>query len=289
MNIVYIQQNSDNILLLLFLQRKKYEFGELMNWVSWIPVLFSTAYSIFAYFTDGNVSIRVIVAMLGYLSLLINRLYITSIEVGACSKAAIDSNLFGFKYSEKYSFDNLMDMALELKIKKNKEFDIQTKNTGDDEPRGVKNWYTPTDIVDRLEVIYSCQKENIFWNKRLSKAYIHLVILFSVILFSFVILIGLLTGISLKDAILLILFSSSLIVKIINEYLEYSNYTKAHMIADKVIEMIESDGISENMLVCLQKEIHRIRLSRFLVPKLFHTLKSGEIHKQIREKIAVRK
>ena len=46
---------------------------------------------------------------------------------------------------------------------------IQISNTGHDSPPGVKDWYEFSELLDGIEAQFECQRQNIWWNKKMSK------------------------------------------------------------------------------------------------------------------------
>lgn len=50
-----------------------------------------------------------------------------------------------------------------------KKFKEQINNTGRDNPPGVKNWYEFSKNFTENEAVFECQKQNLWWNKKLCK------------------------------------------------------------------------------------------------------------------------
>ena len=75
-----------------------------------------------------------------------------------------DINLFGMRQNpliSKLSLNELLVAANRSKIQK---------------LQGVENWYSIGDNLNKIDAIYSCQKQNIRWDKRLRKKYLSAIV-----------------------------------------------------------------------------------------------------------------
>ena len=63
----------------------------------------------------------------------------------------------------------LREIALTAYNKHKKEADIHIHNTGRDKPPGVRNWYEFKNTVADLQAQFECQKQNVWWNKKIVK------------------------------------------------------------------------------------------------------------------------
>lgn len=209
-------------------------------------------------------------------------------KIGSSAKAMIDSSLFKFKpdaNSIKCSLEALNEFALEWKIKNSQDYYEQIENNGDSIIPGVKDWYTPRKNGTDEEIIFACQKENLWWNKKLSRKYIIVLAVGWSFIFIAVFIIAGIVGVSLMDTGILVAFSLPFWLKIFNEIKEFYVYEVSHSKAFKVVEIMEENEASIELITSLQKEIDMIRRSGFLVPNYFHKIDSLKLHKLLYDKI----
>lgn len=82
-------------------------------------------------------------------------------------RKAFDRYVFGMD-STGINLEDLKENAFTIKGKHLKEYEHQINNTGNDEPRGVKDWYT-LDVNSSDCPVLMCQKENYYWTMNLRK------------------------------------------------------------------------------------------------------------------------
>lgn len=279
---VYELQNKEEILILQFLQRISYFKAEILNYITWLPVIAGSIYVSLSFTMEfGNMPIRIGVALVAASCLKLNSIYKRSIRIGAASKAYIDDRLFGFGVKKDYngfSVKELMDEAVKLSRKKKKKFIYQINNTGSNGGHGVLDWYSLYESDNGEEVIFGCQSENLWWNKNLSRIYISIILISGVICFALILGVGIAISMTVSDMCILAVLSVSLLGKLYNEYGEYRAYNAANKDARCITKMIERSGINKDLLIELQEEINAVRVSGFLVPSFLHKLKAISFH-----------
>ena len=289
MHRIFIEQNDEAFLKLQFSQRKHYEWAEVYNNISWVLLIFIVVFNIFCSCTNQSIYIPLCSTfILAFLTVAIEKLADINIKVGAGTKEFIDSKLFNFQkqhsYGE-YSREKIIEFASKVKLKHPEEYKIQTRNTGSDKIRGVKDWYTNKIAGTEEEVMLACQKENIWWNGSLTKKFFITIIILAVVVV--ISTLGLILAFpSRKVIVVSILSSSAVIIKIIVDTVHALNYYKFYANANSKIELIENNNnLTIGNLVKLQNDINSIRSTKFLVPNVIHKIYSKKFH-EVRAEIS---
>ncbi len=181
-NDINIKQNTEEILLYLFTQRKLYSLSKralhimfFANLIFYVLGLLNTIQS--------NNYFKAIYVIWGVTFCI---LYIREgerINTAATMQELIDRKLYGFDtYAPFLKVTSLHKIALELKTKFPKEFIEQTSRNG--QQKGVKDWYSDVSGVSIEKAIILCQIENSDWETQLRMKYQKLNILLLVMLLS---------------------------------------------------------------------------------------------------------
>lgn len=180
-NDINIKQNTEEILLYLFAQRKLYSLSKralhimlFVNLIFYVLGLINTIQS--------NNYFKAIYVIWGVTFCI---LYIREgerINTAATMQELIDRKLYGFDtYAPFLKETKLYQTALELKSKFPQEFIEQTSRNGQQD--GVKDWYSDVSRVSTEKAIILCQIENSKWETQLRKKFQKLNVLFFVFLF----------------------------------------------------------------------------------------------------------
>ena len=93
------------------------------------------------------------------------------LEIKCVKKAAKARNLFDqilFEFKIPKDNKKIKERAYKLCKRYEKDYDVQRKNTGTDEPPGLRNWYTKNSGKNKNEIIFKCQIENTKWDKKIT-------------------------------------------------------------------------------------------------------------------------
>lgn len=94
-----------------------------------------------------------------------------TLEIKCVKKAAKARNLFDqilFEFKIPKDNKKIKERAYKLCKRYEKDYDVQRKNTGTDEPPGLRNWYTKNSGKNKNEIIFKCQIENTKWDKKIT-------------------------------------------------------------------------------------------------------------------------
>lgn len=285
MNNIYIRQNDIEILDMLFLQRKMYDSAKIYWRLGWCIAITLAMVNIVCQILDidSDIIILVVAAMdLGII--LFEFLADRSQKIGAVTKGYIDDILFGMNNTyDEYSLSRIRELVIIYKGKYPKQYQVQINNTGKDDPPGIRDWYIVAQGDNKNIIVYKCQKQNVWWNGKLSRLYLYTLI--SIIGFLAVIFLLALSvlNISIKSVALMYFANLGIVVKalkdVISGYRYYSYYTKANEDIIMIDKTLDESIITNSQINMLQGNINKIRKIQFLVPDFLHKLMSKKYHK----------
>lgn len=269
------RQNEEDILEFLYLARFSYNQAAKCNF--WILILTIISFILIM------LGIFWLQLVLLFIITLLNIKKIKNIKIGADAKKYIDRTLFGlelkFDIGKK---EYLKDKALKVIDKNKEDYKLQKANNGYSNVRGIKDWYN-VENKEGIEAIYQCQRENLYWDKKLVVIYaVILVILFIV---------------SVVALLLVNKFSIRGIAEIISSYYNVLS-TLALEIFGIISYIFYSIRIDENRksyedtknleekekrLLALQEKIENRRNQPYTIPNVLHKIKSIEYHKRWRK------
>lgn len=93
------------------------------------------------------------------------------LEIKCVKKAAKARNLFDqilFEFKIPKDNKKVKERAYKLCKRYENDYYAQRKNTGTDEPPGLRNWYTKNNGKNKNEIIFKCQIENTKWDKKIT-------------------------------------------------------------------------------------------------------------------------
>lgn len=186
MNDLSIKQNSKDFLSLLKLQRYKYNIVSKVATINFIlsviiPIFISfigflPLSKVFVLFINLIGAICTIICL--WLSYKIKNLKDEAAQI----QYLFDVNLFGMKtnpFITNLQLTELLSIAQKSKIEK---------------LCGLENWYSIKNTLHKNDAIYSCQKQNIRWDKNLRKIYLTSVLVLCSISLFIILSIGILTN-----------------------------------------------------------------------------------------------
>lgn len=174
---IVIRQNEDEALILQAAARKELNFADSIDMEMWVAIFFIA--------TLGSVLVsNKIVMYLQIVFFLLSFVVDNKIKMLTCSgarfKQCFDSYVFGWS--------NVVDSgelrsAKEVLAKNRTWKDKQMTNSGNDNPRGVRNWYECANTGNEINDIKNSMYENGYTDKKINDLFIFLII---IILFVFV-------------------------------------------------------------------------------------------------------
>lgn len=162
------RENQSKMLKIQYAARVHFNKGERNNKIVWILCIIS-ALLIFMP-SKFNTYANYVAFALDLMMLFFNSKIEKEIKKAAELRNYFDYFVFNIN-DKKYSKSDVVQLFedAEIVFSNNKEeAETQLKNTGHDDPPGVKDWYEFKKEVNGLDSILECQKQNIWWNKKMT-------------------------------------------------------------------------------------------------------------------------
>lgn len=282
-DVIFQRQNNEDILDLLYSQKVSYDKAEIYNRIGWgmtALLMILTVGKLFIPSWEQSFSVIELIIAVGIFAVD----YKTKILInwGAETKGLIDSILFDFPIQNR---EKLIEYAIKIKNKNKDDYELKTTHRGDDNIRGVRDWYTEYSSNNHYKVILNCQKENVWWNEKLVNYYKKIIVIFIGISILLALVFISYFAIKIDFAWGLMILGSTILIRSIEQIMTIRTYIKAMEHAQAKVELIEADSNNLNMesLQSLQKNIEENRKSGFLVPSWVHYIYSKYLHKEKRE------
>jgi len=282
-DVIFKRQNNEDILDLLYSQKVSYDKAEIYNRIGWgmtAMLMILTVGKLFIPSWEQPFNMIELIIAVGVFVVD----YKTKILInwGAETKGLIDSILFDFPIQNK---EKLIEYAIKIKNKNKDDYELKTTHRGDDNIRGVRDWYTEYSSNNHYKVILNCQKENVWWNEKLVNYYKKIIGIFIGISILLALVFISYFAIKIDFAWGLMILGSTILIRSIEQIMTIRTYVKAMEHAQAKVELIEADSNNLNMesLQSLQKNIDENRKSGFLVPSWVHYIYSKYLHKEKRE------
>lgn len=163
------RQNTEEILLYLFVQRKIYSLSKkILSYLFVVNLMFY-----FLGMSNNIQSNNYFIALYVFWGLIFCILYIREsdkINTAATMQEVIDRKLYGFDvYTPFIKKTELHQVALKIKTKFPREYNEQVSRNGLE--KGVKDWYSDVSDVSLEKAIILCQIENCEWEIKLRKQF----------------------------------------------------------------------------------------------------------------------
>lgn len=273
------KQNSQEILDLLFLQRI---YCEKIEYLTILIYILALMIPIIGFLTESCYYFIVINL---FLILLNNYLIIQrkkTISIMVTIKEIIDRTLFGLNLLNpqlECSKETIEELLIKQKEKKSERYIKEISNSGVDTYRGVKDWYFYEDAPEDEKNILACQKQNVYFTKKLSKSFISSITFLIVTLSIAIIIIK--PNLIIKDTIIYYLYPFSTFITL--TWTDFFNYIDFKQILTELKFKFKS---LENKKYIPKKELEEIQNLIFLYRKteyrppleIFHWKFSRNLH-----------
>lgn len=273
--IFFKKQNEKDMLDILYSQRFYYNRVNCLENLSVVLTLFIC---IFDFFEIKNSIIKIIVNgfMVGVNALLLCFIK-KDIVKGANLKKYFDYNLFGFSGITKDFEKECKGFIYDVLSKKRKDYNHQVNNNGKSKPPGLKDWYFDEGKSGEVEVIKSMQKQNLYWDKKISKIYLSFIGVTLILLLCLYVTICIL----LKFKIIELLAG---FIPFISVIIFFIDKIKAYFFIDKNVEVAKcllNKAKNIDDLVEIQEIVDNRRMANFCPPNIIHSIISKNTHKKI--------
>ncbi len=231
------RQNEERYLKIQYAARACFNAAENYNFFAWIACVIS-AFSIFLPSKWHMFIFNGIPFALDFIAAIFCVLTQKNVHWGARLRKYFDANVIGinpdqFSKSEKQS---IMEKSESVFSTHAHDGLIQTRNTGHDNPPGVKDWYEFSTPLNGVYAQFECQKQNIWWDEKMSRRKIPR-ILFAGILIAAIF--GLTMHMLNRSIFTTILCSSGLILKTFERLYENVKYIRISLRIEDSKQTIE--------------------------------------------------
>jgi len=278
---MFEKQNEEQFIELLFLQRQKYTSAGNWNRALWILAILT---AVIGNSTKANLSegLRVfIIAVMSLIALFAYSKLKKNIIIGAYTKELFDRSLFDLPVKSrnwKIKPNEIKEMAYKLKLKHSEKFQLASINSGEDKSRGLKDWYTKNSFSNKNKSIFTCQSENIWWDKNISVKYKIVLSVMAVIA-----LLGLfLTNInkSLLEITISLFSNITLVIKLIDDLVIQQKFNDHHKKVEVLLENIrEKTKPNKQDIEKIQEQLLLRRSMSYLPFDFLHKINRFNFHK----------
>lgn len=271
--IISNRQNEDIFLKIQYASRRYFNSAEKINYLSW-GLCIASAIMIFVPDTASRLISMGIPALLEVFAFITACIFNSKLKKAATLRNYFDSHVLMIcedNYTDSRK-QKLREIALNTYHKHKKEADINIRNTGRDKPPGVKEWYEFKNTVDDLQAQFECQKQNIWWNKKMVKNRMIVLPIIWLILVSLLVALFILFK---SDVLSIVVCAIGIIVKIAERIIEHYHY---HEISIR-IEAIQSHAereLTAEVIKELQELIGERREIPVLEVNIIHKLKAKQ-------------
>lgn len=239
MNKIAAKQNEPDQLKLQYAARIFYNRAEISNYIVWLLCLLSAA---MVFFSDPTNTLPfAIIFFSDIFAFVFNKYMEKAILVAADFRKLFDHNVLGLYSDYVYTHNNFTRLA-ELKEKviagNFRDFTVQLKNTGKDKPPGVRNWYDTNANISGDLATFECQKENVWWDKKILIYQWLLYGVITILLISVVIL--LFRAKSLTEVSLILLSEAGLLIRVCERITVIYQYKKVSIEIDTIVNSFDA-------------------------------------------------
>lgn len=287
MNTIEKRQNEDRMLRYQYTSRSYYNRAETLNdlvWVcciiSWLTIFLPDSFAWGTFFIAVPFFVDIIAAILNW------RMTV-NVSLASALRKYFDAYVLGFN-TDQFTEPEVQELE-ELSIKSEKHSPEKSKeqmtHTGRDNPPGIRNWYEFSQPLSEQDAIYECQKQNCWWNKKITRERI----IRTIIGLSVLLPLAIFLFIETKTGILLVIFSSGgLITKCTERLVANGRYYMLSLKIDGALDVLINSRSDENIKK-LQAQIDTRRAMPVLERNRIHKCHAKEYSELYHDTTTVQK
>ena len=271
--IISNRQNEDLLLKIQYASRRYFNSAEKFNYLSWVLCI-ASAVMIFVHDSAPELIGKGVPALLEVFAFITACIFNSKLKDAASLRNYFDSYVLMIcedNYTDVRK-QELREIALNTYNRHKKEADIHIHNTGRDKPPGVRNWYEFKNTVADLQAQFECQKQNIWWNKKMVK---NRMIILPIILFIMISFFVAMFVLFKSDALSIIVCAIGIILKVIERIIEHYFYHKISIKIEAIQSHAERELTAETVKE-LQELIDERREIPVLEINIIHKLKAKQ-------------
>ena len=269
------RQNEMRFLKIQYAARVCFNAAEKYNYFAWFACIVS-AFSILLPDTGHTFILNGIPFVFDFVAAIFCVLTQKNVYWGARLRKYFDANVIGINPSQfsKTEEQSVIEKAEAIFSTHPHDGLIQTRNTGHDIPPGVKDWYEFSTPLNAVDAQFECQKQNIWWDKKMSQRKIPRILFVGICIIA---AFGFSMHILNRSILTTFLCSSGIILKIFERLYENIKYIQVSLQIDGSKETIEVKP-EEKYVEHLQSLIDERRG--------INVLESNSIHKKVAAKLS---
>lgn len=275
------RQNEDLLLKCQYVARYYYNKAELSNLLSWIAVLISTL-CVFLQNTD-NYFFLAIPLVADVFAFCFSCQMNVSVDKGAKLRQYFDAYVLDLEYSTYTDFQKsaIKEIITKVTNTHKENCQIQIRNTGHDNPPGVRDWYEFNRKFSDEDVLHECQSQNCWWDKKMCRLRMYVYII--IFILSIIALVIFKNNVSNKCFWKIILCSAGIIIRILERFVANLKY---YQLSLKIDGALEATSTSKNVasVLFIQEKLNTRRQMPVLGMNSIHkrfAAKLSMLYKQI--------
>lgn len=267
------RQNDPELLNLLKLQRYKYNKVPNISVLNFIlSVIVPIILSIIGLFNIPNnyISyINYVGALCTIICLFLSSTLKTMKENAAKVQYIFDIQLFGFKRNNLICGTTITDLLIQSKKEK-----IQKQ-------KGLENWYSIKNNINTVDAIFSCQQQNIRWDKKLRKLFLYFVLSISFISLFIIVSIAILNNLEFNILCSYIFLLLPIIAYCMSFIFSIMDNIKNQNELVEILKIYKSKkNISMKELTSLEEKIFHYRKDLVKIPNWFFNVFRKSMQKE---------
>lgn len=268
------------MLMYQFTARYNFNRAERTNSIIWLISVITVLFSFFPKLED-YVWMKGILLVADITVLILCYVCNHSVIIAASLRAKFDDYVLGindlkFEESKRIKLNEVVNNTIK---KHNSSAKIQMSNTGNDTPPGVKDWYEFPEGFSEQSPILFCQRQNMWWTKKMMIAKSILFVIELLFMIALIIFVTMLSNASVPEKIICLL---GFVIKVIDRVIAVIKYIVGGL---KICGILEAQEISfnNNIIIITQEKINNLRAIPILGKNKLHQKMANQLSKCFKE------
>ena len=270
--IINERQNEEHLLKIQYASRRYFNDAEKINYLIWLVCIISALMTFLPCDVPEFVRLGIPI-LLEVSAFVLTYFFEYALKRGAELRNYFDSYVLMIdndKYSETET-QRIKEIALSMYERHKSDAEISIRNTGTDVPPGIRNWYEfKNPINDEAHAQYECQKQNVWWNKKMVN---NRLVIFSIIAIFLISVLVILLAVFHVNKWAIIVCMAGLILKFLGRIEDHYKYHKTSISIDTLLAHAEKH-LSSDDIHDLQNLINDRRYIQVLEINFIHKFKA---------------
>lgn len=171
MNAIEKRQNEDRMLRYQYTSRCYYDHAETQNDLVWLCCIISWLTIVLPGSSAWGMFFIAVPFFVDIIAAILNWRMTSNVSWASALRKCFDAYVLGFNTNQFTEFEvrELEELSIKAVKHSPEKSQEQMTNTGRDNPPGVRNWYEFSQPLSEQDAIYECQKQNCWWNKKITR------------------------------------------------------------------------------------------------------------------------